>query len=253
MRKPATPAGMAGMLLLLAAFPAPAQVTPRAIIERAITAHGGMERLARVRAEKVRLQGKLIMPGKNGPLTASFAADQAVQFPGQFKYVAQLESDRKYTLVQILDGDKAYITVDRAPLTPEPVALARIRESLRLARVTQLVPLLNDPVYELSALGETKVNDRTALGVKVVVRGRKDIRLYFDQQTGLLTKTEHLLDDGNGKEVLQEEFYGDFKDFAGYRRWTKMITLRDGKKLMEAEVLEVKFFDKLDDSEFSKP
>jgi hypothetical protein len=254
MRKAVWPAGTAGLLLLLAARPAPAQETPRTLIERAITAHGGSERLSRVRAEKVRLQGTVIMPGKNGPLTATFTADQAVQLPGQFKYVAQLNTDQKHTIVQVLNGDKAFVKIDGQPQEkPEPVALARLRESLRLIRVTQLVPLLNDPVYELSALGETKVNGRVSLGVKVKVRGKKDIRLYFDHETGLLTKTEQVLDEGNGKEVLQEQFYGDFKEFAGYRRWTKTVVLRDGKTLLEAEVRDVKYFDKLDESEFATP
>jgi hypothetical protein len=253
MRKAVLPAGTAGLLLVLAARPAPAQETPRSLIERAITAHGGSERLSRARAEKVRLQGTIIMPGKNAPLTATFTADQAVQLPGQFKYVAQVTTDQKHTIVQVLNGDKGFITIDSQPQKPEPAALARLRESLRLIRVTQLVPLLNDPVYELSALGETKVNDRVTFGVKVKVRGKKDIRLYFDHETGLLTKTEQVLEEGNGKEVLQEQFYGDFKEFAGYRRWTKTVVLRDGKKLLEAEVRDVKYFDKLDDSEFAIP
>jgi hypothetical protein len=253
MRKPSTPARMAGLLLLLAACPVPAQETPRAIIERAIVAHGGAERLSRLHADKLHLQGRIVLPFKDGPHEVPFTTDQTQQLPGQFKSVARMNTDKPYTLVQIVSGDKAYVTIDGQPLTPTPVAAARMRETLRLARMSHLVPLLSDRTYELVALGEAKVNDRTADGVKVTARGRKDIRLYFDRETGLLTKTEHFLDDGAGKEVLQEEFYGDFKDFGGFRRWTKLAAFLDGKKVMEAEVLDVKYFDKLDDAEFAKP
>jgi hypothetical protein len=87
----------------------------------------------------------------------------------------------------------------------------------------------------------------------VQVKGRKEMRLYFDKETGLLTKTEHLLADEKGKEIRQEEYYSDFKEFEGFRRPAKMLALRNGAKVMEAQLIDVKYADKIDDSEFDKP
>lgn len=255
MRNYALPAWMTGLLLLLAAGTASAQETPRAILERAIKAHGGEERLSRVRADKVRLQGKLVMPGKDGPVAVPFTAETTVQLPSQFKNVVELNvsADRKFTLVQILNGDKGYVTLDGQPQKLEPAALAEMRETMYVDRAVRLVPLLTDNGHELGALGEVKVNERPALGIKVSAKGRKDLRLFFDKETALLVKTEHILEDGMGKEVRQEGYYSDFKDLGGYRRPTKVAAFRDGKKVMEAELLDVKYFDKIDDAEFSKP
>ncbi len=253
MRTPAKLARMAGLILLLASAPVSGQDTPRSIVERAIAAHGGAERLSRLRAEKVNIQGKIFIPIKDG--LVPFSADSTLQLPGRFKHVARVTEsvDKAHTLVQIVDGDKVLVTVDGQPQTLAPAALAELRTTLDVQRAARLVPLLNDPAYHLTALPAEKVNNRSAVGVKVSMKGHKDLRLYFDSETGLLIKTEHIREDGGNKEVLQEEFYGDFKDFGGFRRWTRIVAFRDGKKLMEAELLEVKYFDKIDDAEFTKP
>lgn len=239
-------------LSLLAAVPAGARQTPRTVVERAVGAHGGAERLARARAEKVRLQGKIFLPGKDA--LVSFTAESTLQLPARFKYAARLNvaNDQTNSLVQIIDGDRAAVMVDGQPQQLSPPALAELRKTLHLQRVVRLVPLLTEAGFELTPLGESKVNNRVVFGVKVSAKGQKDLRLYFDRETGLLIKTEHNIQDGS-KEVLQEEFYGDFKDFGGIRRWTRIAAFRDGKKLLEAEVLDVRYFDKIDDAEFAKP
>ena len=61
------------------------------------------------------------------------------------------------------------------------------------------------------------------------------------------------MDDGAGKEVVQEEFYSDFEDVKGYKRPMKVAAYRGGKKIMEAEMTDVQYLDKVDDAEFTKP
>jgi hypothetical protein len=246
---------MAGLLLILATGPALAQETPRAIIERAIAAHGGMERLGRLRAEKSTLRGKILAADKNATELAPFSAETILQVPNRFKQIARLNegTDKQKTVVQIVNGDKVLVAVNGQPQQLPPTVLSELRATVDLQRAARLVPLLTDNSYRLTALKEEKVNDRPALGVNVSLKGHKDLRLYFDRETGLLLKTEHARDDGSGKEVLQEEFYGNFKDFGGFRRWTRIVAFRDGKKLMEAELLDVKYYDKIDEAEFSKP
>ena len=68
-----------------------------------------------------------------------------------------------------------------------------------------------------------------------------------------MVQREFPLDDDKGKQVRQHFFFGDYKDIGGCRRYTKVKAYRDGKQVMEAELLDVKTFDKIDDSEFDKP
>jgi len=239
---------VAGLVLLAA--PVAAQETPQAVIERGILAHGGKERLGRAQADRAKIKGTLFLNNEPVP----FTGETLVQLPNKQKSTVKLEvKNRTITLVQIYSGDQVYVTVDGQPTKPEASAVAEMRESLALARVVRLVPLLTDRSFELSLLPETKINDRPAVGVKAEVKGRKPFLLYFDKESNFLVKTEHELDDGAGKSVNQEEFYSDFRDLSGFRRPIKMTVFRKGGKVMEAEMLEVKYFDRFEDSEFAKP
>ena len=77
--------------------------------------------------------------------------------------------------------------------------------------------------------------------------------MFFDQRSGLLVKTEHALDGPAGKDVLQEAYYGDYRDVNGYRRPGKVIVFRDGKKVMEVELIEAQHCDRIDPVEFTRP
>jgi hypothetical protein len=223
--------------------------TAQGILERAIKAHGGEERLGKVHADKVKLKGVFYVAAKEVP----FTGETTVQLPGQFRNVLQLNGDRKATILQILNGDSIYVSIDGQPQKVEAAAAAEVRETMQLDRAVHLTPLLADKAFTLEALGEVKVGDAAAWGVKASAKGRRDVLLYFDKETNLLVKTEHQLDDGSGKEVKQEEFYSDFKDVGGCKRAMKVTVRRNGNKIMEAELTEVNLLDKVDDAEFAKP
>jgi hypothetical protein len=238
-------------LVLLLPGAGRAQDAARAIIERAIKAHGGEERLSRNRADKVKFKGNLFVREKEPD---PFEAEVTVQLPSQFKMVLETNPrGDKHTIVQILNGDKVTMMLDGKGEKPDPAALAELRDMQEIDRAVRLVPLLHDRTYELALLPDVKVNDRPAAAVGVRGRGHKEFVLYFDRELGLLVKFEHKLDDGNGKQVRHERYFGDFKDVGGYKRPFKVIAFREGRKVMEADILDVKSYDKLDDSVFTKP
>jgi hypothetical protein len=237
-------------LLLARAEAVRAQETPQTVIQRAIKARGGEERLLKARADRVRMRGLAFLGDKEVP----FTIETTVQLPGQMKTVQQLSSQqRTVIIVQGLNGDHAWSTLDGKPEKVEPATLHEMREVLNLNRAARLTPLLADGTVQLELLSEAKVNDRPAHVVKVVTRGRRDIRLFFDKETGFLVKTEHQLDDGSGKEMVDERIYGDFRDVGGMIRPIKVVGYRKGAKVMEAELIDVKYFDRVDEAEFAKP
>jgi hypothetical protein len=238
------------LILLLPGAAAAQQDAARAVIEQAIKAHGGEERLARNRADKVKLEGMLFAARGATP----FAAETTVQLPSQFKSVLELTAaGEKHTVVHLINGDKVTVMVNGKVEKADTAALAELRDLALLDRAVRLVPLLRDRGYDLALLEAVKVNDRPAVGVCVTMRGRKELRLYFDKELGLLVKAEHVLGDGSGKEVREERYFGDFRDVAGHKRPFQITAFRDGKKLLEAKVVDVKYYDKLDDSEFARP
>jgi hypothetical protein len=241
---------LAAGLVLVGAGSAPGGDNPRVILERAVKAHGGEERLARLHADRVQIKGTILVEGRDVP----FVGETLVQLPSQFKNVLQLdEGKRKRQVVQIVNGDQTWVTIDNQPLKLPDNALAEMRETLYLERAVRLVPLLKDKTFSLEAAAEAKVKDRPCAVIKVSSKGRRDLWMYFDKETGLLIKTEHPLVGGDGKEVKQEEYYADFKEIQGYKRPAKVTAYRDGKKVMEAVLTEVKYLDKIDEREFAKP
>jgi hypothetical protein len=113
---------------------------------------------------------------------------------------------------------------------------------------------LKDSAYELSGLGETKVLDKPAVGIRVSRRGHKDINLYFDKDSGLLVKFDHrTMDFKTMQEVSVEHIVAEYQDKDGLKEPKKGIVNRDGKRFIEAEVVEVKYLDNIDDTQFSRP
>lgn len=242
-----------GTVVLLASFAGAtrAQDEARALIERAIKAHGGAEALGRIRADKVKFKGTLVLQGHATP----FFAETTVQLPSKYKNIIEMNHNGdKHTIVHIVNGRNTYITLDGRALKPDSTQLAEIRSSLELERAKRLLPLLEDRSYQLAILEPIEVNDRPAIGVCITGRGRREMRLYFDKEYHLLVRAENRIDGGKGKEEIRQHFFfGDFKDIGGYKRPTKVRAYRGGKQIMEAELLDAKPLDKVDETEFAKP
>jgi hypothetical protein len=113
---------------------------------------------------------------------------------------------------------------------------------------------LKERGVELSSLDEIRVEGKPAVGVLVKSKGHRDVKLYFDTASGLLVKREYpLLDPASGKEVLQEVVFRDYQETDGLKHYKKILAFRDGKKVFDAKVIEIEFFDKLDEKVFAKP
>ena len=107
---------------------------------------------------------------------------------------------------------------------------------------------------KLSALGEIKVNDQAAVGVRVSRKGRRDVSVYFDKKTGLTVKTERrTIDLQSDQEITEERIVTEYQKLDGVPHPKKMTINRDGKKFLDAEILELKEFDKLDEGMFKVP
>ena len=226
----------------------------RAILEKAIKARGGADRVEKIKAVQSKSKGNLEVMGMNLPVTT----ETWIQFPDQMKSVMELDvNGQKITITQVCNKDKAWMqavamgNVQDIDLT-EDIKKA-LKEAMHTEWVGRLSPVLKDKSYTLSALGEVKINDQAALGVKIASAGHKDINIYFDKTTGLPLKFESTTINSELREVMQEVFLKEYKDYDGLKRATKTVVHQDGKKLMEMEVLEVKLLDKVDDSEFQKP
>lgn len=244
------PHAVALLLLLSAALPVTAaDDSPRTILERAIKAHGGQERLEKLKADRVTLKGVIIINDK----PVDFTGETIVNLPSQLRSVTRLMIEgNPRTIVQLLNGDKVIVTENGQPQKPPASAVQEIRDIMLLNRAERLTTLLPDKAVELTALGDSTLDDKPVVGVQVRLKKHSDVKLFFDKESGLLVKTEHLREAG-GKKVKQEELYSDFKDCDGFKRATKTVVLLDGKKLLEMDMTDVKYLDNVDETLFTKP
>jgi hypothetical protein len=108
--------------------------------------------------------------------------------------------------------------------------------------------------FTLAPLGEIKVENRAAVGVKVSSKGHRDVNLYFDKETGLQVKTETQAKDVlDGREFKSETLILEYQDVQGMKYPAKLKVFRDGALYVESEMTDVKLVDRLDDSKFARP
>lgn len=238
-------------LLLASSEGARSQDDLRGVIQKAIKAHGGEEALAKVSAGRSKSKGTLEFGGNSLP----FTQDMVYQLPGQFKEVMELEAGgQKITVATVFNGTKGWIEVNGKIQDLDDKLLTELKEAAHLMRLSRLTALLEDKNCKLTAAGEAKVNNKAAVGVRVESKGFRDVNLYFDKGSGLLLKTERrAVDPTTGQELNEERIITEYHKIEGMESPKKVLVNRDGKKFMEAEVLEVKMLDKIDPKTFERP
>jgi hypothetical protein len=230
---------------------AQAQGDAKAVIEKAVEAQGGAKNLAKLNAVALKAKGTLVF----GDLDVPFVADMKQQQPSQARAVFKLSlMGKDISVVQVLNGDKAWQQVEGMTMDSDAQALATAKDELYSSRVQMLTPLLTDKEFTLSSLGEVQVNGKAAVGIKVAATGKKDISLYFDKSSGQLVKLARRgVDPLKKVEVNQEEFYSEYKDFDGVKMPTKMLVNQDGKKSMSVELTGITFPGSFDAKLFARP
>jgi hypothetical protein len=240
------------LCLVLPVLAAPAWAddnTARDILDKAVKAHGGAERLLKFPGARVKGKGKLAMFGG-----AAFSQEASAQMPNKFKEVVNLEiMGQKVTVTTGFDGTKGWVQANGMNIPVDDKLLAELKEAAYMMAFNRLTGL-TDKSYQLAPLGEIKVNDRPALGVRISSKGHRDVNLYFDKENGLLVKNEHrVLDQMAQQEVTEERILSEYKDHDGLKMPGKVVITRDSKPYLDMEITEVKLVDKIDDSEFAAP
>jgi hypothetical protein len=224
----------------------------KAIIEKAIKALGGEDKLGKFKASTWKGKGKVYIMKDVIEYTGKWAA----QSPDRFSVA--INADYKGTpfkQTQVLDGDKAYIKMnDEETMTRDKDGVAESRREYQLAWVPTTILPLRDKSYKLQTLGDEKIGDTIAAGLKVTGADGKHFRIYFDKKTGLPLKVEAKVKTMGGDEELDHEWlFSDYKEIQGVKRAMKLELRRDGKKFIEQTISDVKLAEKLDDKLFAKP
>lgn len=220
------------------------------VIDKAVKAHFPKGLDTKNQASRTKTKGTLHVMG----LDLEYTQEVSVQAPDKFKEVMELNvMGNKVLVTSVFNGKEAWIRSGDTDVNVTDEILAEFKEAASMLRLTQGL-FLKDKAMKYSIVGEAKVKGKPAVGVLVTREGKKNITLYFDKETGLLAKVEARKKDlMSGQEVNEERFITEYSDVEGRKTAKRVEVQRDGKEFLEAEVLEVKVFEKLDDSEFTQP
>jgi hypothetical protein len=242
--------GFAFVLAVCAPARADDAADAKAIVEKAIKAQGGQEKLEKLSAQVIKFKGKFHGMGQPIDMTGE------VSTQGFDKSKLDVEVDvggKKFRFINVLNGDKAWTRMSDKTSEMGKDELAEAKEQAYAAWAAKLTPL-KDKQFTLATIGEVMIEKQATLGVKVSSKGHRDIDMYFDKETGLLVKTEtRVKADGSDMEVQEESFASDYKEVQGTKQAMKFTVKRDGKLFVEGEATELTLEEKLDASIFAKP
>lgn len=220
------------------------QQQARAIIARAIKAHGGAEKLNRYPAQSWEESGVYYGQGQSTPYKASISA----HYPKRVK----IEVVDVYTAA--IDGDRGWVTVKGETSDLRQDLLESRRDEQYADWLTTLLPL-RDKKFKLVLCDDATVETKPAVGVRVSWDEQRALTLHFDKASGLLVKCVQRVksQEQEGQEVTQEIILMDFEDVQGIKTPRKTVTRRDGKRFLETTRTDLKRLPKLDDSLFTRP
>lgn len=246
----------------LAARPAPAQAKEpdgpaqaRAVIDRAIKAHGGEANLNKFKAVRLKREGKQ----RRENFYWDAVSIVTYQMPAKLRIDSEVQNPNggQFSVFWIVNGDKGWQGSGNRVRELNKAQVTQLLDEMYAPWLASLVPL-NDKSFAFSLVGPATVDDREAVVVKVSCQGRPDVNLYFDKKAGLLIKSERRAKDAaTNQEYTTETYYRDHKAFQGVMWPTKRLDKRDGMELESGagkyELSDYQALDTLDENLFAKP
>src|SRR5262245_23081717 len=155
----------------------------RQVIDKAIKAQGGADKLAKLKAHTFKMKGKYYGMSAEG---VDYKGEWSIQQPDKFRMEIDVEvMGQTFKVIHVINGDKGWNRMMDMTKEMDKEELDEHKEELYATRVSYLVDL-KDKGFTLAPLGEVKVGKQDAVGIRVSHKGHRDINLFFDKKTHLL-------------------------------------------------------------------
>lgn len=242
-----------GVLLAAVTGPARADNTAQAIVDQAIKAHGGKEKLAKTAFFVRTVKGKIEGAGK----PVEFAGTALFHLPDQARWTLELQGAQKWLMTLAINGDKGWRLGGGEAKEMSKQEWQEQHERAYAGWLTTLLPL-KEKEFTLAVIPKAKkdkedmVGDEAVVGITASRKGYPDVKLYFSKKSGLLLKTER-----RGKEAgilfTMVYLFSGYKEFDGVMMPTSRQELANGKKVVEWTATDYKFPSKPPEGAFVKP
>lgn len=219
----------------------------RDVLAKAIKAMGG-DKLAKARG----LSWKGKMTVDIGGTEIALSLDSTSLDLDRHRIEAELTvNGTTQNVMLVLNGGKGWVKAgDNVNELPEK-EIPKARDIFFAARLPHMLASLKDKKHTLSHLGEIKIGDSAAVGLRISRKGHGDMTLFFDKKSKLPVKAGFRFNDGQ-KEYDMEVMYGDYREVEGCQLFST-ITYRGDNKDFRMELSDQRPRDDLDDGVFSRP
>ena len=217
-----------------------------AILDKAIKAMGGEEKLAKAEAVTWRGKGRSFGNGNSSEFNSH------VTVKG-FDHLRREFGTDQFKLLVVVSGDRGWRRLRDENMKIVGDGLTNEKRSIYLQMIPiRLVPLKGKS-FTYRAAADEKVGEKLAAVLKATGPDGKDFVLYFDKDSGLPVKEVARMSDLQGNEFTIEVAYADYKDFDGIKKATKTVVKRDGNVVQNLEVTEFRVLENVDPQTFSEP
>ena len=214
------------------------------IVNKYLKAIGGEEKLAKLTS--IAAKGTFQMYG----VPKKYALDLYAKAPNQRTVIVHDLADGES--IDTFDGREAW-TMAPSQLSPLPIE-ERTGGEVDAARLTASLTFpaqIKTLLHEWRVGPPAGVDDRDLTLVQGTMNGKFPVNLYFDDETGLLSRTVTFADSPVGLAPMQVD-YSDYRDLAGVKVPYKMIvTWLDGRSIIQ--LTDVTPNAPIDASKFARP
>jgi hypothetical protein len=221
----------------------------KAILDKAIKALGGEEKLTKAGVHSWKYKGKrhAEQPEQECQVTANGLDHFRREFNRREANLPQL------SLILVIAGDKGWQKNNKGLTELDAAALARFKQAFYLQAIPITLMPLREKGFELEAAGAEKVGDKPAVVLKVTTPDGKDFTLFFDKESGLPVKEVATMTSAAGRENSVESTFLDYKDMGGIKKATRIEMKFNGEPSFDMEITEFKVLDKVDPETFTEP
>jgi ribosome assembly protein YihI (activator of Der GTPase) len=216
--------------------------TAQQVVQKAVQAHGGAAALKKHAGGEYKVEGTAIIAGEN----TKFSSAISYALPDKFRMSFDTTVlEKKSNVTVIVNGDKVKETANgKVEEVKEPVR-SEFKQLASNQQVSLLYPLLESE-FTLKAEKDAAVDGKDAAVVLVTKKGMKDIRLFFEKESGRLVKSSRKGLNALGQEVEEETLMSDFKEFDGVLLPVTQKVKQASKDYMTLKLIEVKLAEKPD-------
>ena len=211
---------------------------PEEIIDRAIKAHGGDEKLKGLTQFTYKSRTTFV----NGP---SWNYDYVVDAPLRYRSQGRTGVGAMPATLVVIDDTQGWFKTGGAETTPYPPVFLNSMKRYTIPylgprSILKLRDRQKNTQCHFSTTGDCTIDGHPAVGLRMKLQDGPQETWYFDKETGVLLKEEYSTKRFEGEDTMRSTTYEDYKSFEGFPMACKSATYQDGKLTSTWELVELK-------------